>query len=97
MPRSFSGMGLRLLDVEKSVSSDYWVNSRIGVLNTPGAVGVFENGVGSFLADDTDGALPIKVRGVWDRITPTSCRWYQAISRDGGTVWQEDWFMDWVE
>jgi hypothetical protein len=94
--RGFSGMGLRLLDVENRVWADYWVNGRSGVLTPPGALGVFENGVGTFLADDLDGEAPIKVRGVWDRITPRSCRWHQAISRDGGTTWQENWFMDWV-
>jgi hypothetical protein len=52
--------------------------------------------VGTFIADDADDGQPIKVRGVWDRITPTSCRWHQAVSRDGGKVWEENWFMDWV-
>lgn len=59
-------------------------------------VGAFENGVGTFTADDMDNDLPIKVKGVWDRITPESCRWYQVISRDGGKTWQENWLMDWT-
>lgn len=58
--------------------------------------GTFENAIGTFTADDKDGDTPIKVKGVWDRITPTSCRWWQAISRDGGATWQENWFMDWT-
>ena len=33
-------------------------------------------------------ALAVKVRGVWDYITPTSCRWRQAVSRDGGEAWK---------
>jgi len=94
--RDFSGMGLRLLDLEKRVWSDYWVNARSGVLGSEGVPGSFENGVGTFLADDMDGDRPIKVRGVWDRITPTSCRWHQAISRDGGKEWEENWLMDWL-
>jgi hypothetical protein len=94
--RGFSGMGLRLLDVEKSLWSDYWVNGKSGVLTTPGMTGGFEGGVGTFLADDMDGTRPIKVRGVWDRITPRSCRWHQAISYDGGKTWEGNWFMDWV-
>jgi hypothetical protein len=94
--RDFSGMGLRLLDVEKRVWNDFWVNARSGVLTTPGLTGVFENGVGTFEADDKDGDKPIKVRGVWDRITKASCRWYQTASRDGGKTWEESWFMDWV-
>jgi len=94
--RKFSGMGLRLLDVEKHVWSDFWVNSQSGVITTPGLPGGFKDGVGIFEADDVDGEKPIKVRGVWDRITPTSCRWYQAISRDDGKTWVETWLMDWV-
>jgi hypothetical protein len=94
--RNFMGMGLRLLDVEKHVWADHWVNARSGVLGCPGMAGAFENGAGIFVADDVDGDAPIKVRGVWDRITPTSCRWHQAVSRDGGKTWEENWFMDWM-
>ncbi len=94
--RKFSGMGLRLLDIEKSLWSDFWVNARSGVLTTPGTTGSFEDGEGIFIVDDVDGDQPIKIRGVWDRITQTSCRWHQGISRDGGKTWQEDWLMDWV-
>lgn len=93
--RSFSGMGLRLLDIQKGVWNDFWVNGKSGVLTTPGQTGTFENGVGVFAADDTDGDKPIKVKGVWDRITPRSCRWWQAVSWDGGATWEENWFMDW--
>ena len=94
--RQFSGMGLRLLDVKEQVWSDFWVNAKSGVLTTPGMTGGFESGVGSFIADDMDGDQPIRVRGVWDRITPTSCRWHQAVSRDGGQTWEGQWFMDWT-
>ncbi len=94
--RNFSGMGLRLLDIEKRIWSDYWVNGKSGVLTTPGMTGSFENGAGIFIADDMDGETPIKARGIWDRITPKSCRWHQATSKDGGKTWEENWLMDWV-
>lgn len=93
--RDFSGTGIRLLDVKKQLWNDYWVNGKSGVLTTPGQTGVFENGVGTFGADDADEGKPIKVRGVWDRITPNSCRWFQGVSRDGGKTWEDNWFMDW--
>lgn len=93
--REFCGMGLRLLDVKNGVWSDFWVNGRSGVLTTPGMTGHFADGAGVFEADDKDGETPIRVRGVWDRITPTSCRWHQAVSRDGGKTWEANWFMDW--
>ena len=46
-------------------------------------------------ADDVDGDRPVLLRGVWDRITPRSCRWHQAVSRDGGETWEPNWFMEW--
>lgn len=94
--RNFAGMGVRVLDAEKRIWSDHWVNARVGVLGTPGLTGVFENGVGTFTADDKDGDQPIIVRGVWDRITKTGCRWHQAVSRDAGRTWAESWWMDWT-
>lgn len=94
--RNFSGMGLRLLDVEKRVWSDFWVNAKSGVLAAPGMPGHFIDGAGVFVADDMDGDKPIKVRGLWDRITPTSCRWSQALSYDDGKTWQDTWRMDWT-
>ncbi len=94
--RDFAGMGLRLLDVEKKVWSDFWVNARSGVLSTPGMTGEFRDGVGTFMAEDRDGDQPIIARGVWDRIAPRSCRWYQSVSRDDGKTWEDNWFMDWT-
>lgn len=94
--RNFSGMGLRLLDVENKVWNDFWVNAKSGVLTTPGQTGGFDNGVGTFAADDTDDGKPIKVKGVWDQITPNSCRWWQAVSWDDGKTWEQNWVMEWT-
>ena len=94
--RNFSGMGLRLLDVERRLWADHWVNARSGVLTPPPAWGSFVAGVGTWDSDDSDDAGPVIFRGVWDQITPTSCRWYQAASRDGGKSWQESWVMHWT-
>jgi hypothetical protein len=94
--RNFSGMGLRLLDVERKLWADHWVNAKSGVLTPPPSWGSFVDGVGTWDSDDKDGDTPVIYRGVWDRITPTSCRWYQASSRDGGKSWQESWVMHWA-
>jgi hypothetical protein len=93
--RNFSGMGLRLLDLPRKLWADYWVNAKSGVLTPPPSWGSFENGVGLWDSDGKDGEQAIIVRGAWDMITPTSCRWYQASSRDGGKSWQESWVMHW--
>ncbi len=94
--RNFAGMGLRLLDVEKRVWSDYWVNAKSGVLGGEGVKGSFENGAGIFVSDDTDNGAPVKYAGIWDRISPAACRWRQAASRDGGKTWDQSWIMDWT-
>ncbi len=93
--RNFSGIGLRLYDAAAGVWNDHWINGQQRTVNSP-MPGTFENGVGTFLSDDEDNGRPIKARGVWDRITPTSCRWFQGTSRDGGATWEDSWFMDWT-
>jgi hypothetical protein len=91
------GLGIRLLDVSRGVWSDYWTTNGSGLVVPPPMHGEFKNGVGTFIAtDDRDGEIPIWSRGVWDRITPTGCRWHQAFSRDGGKTWEDNWFMDWT-
>ena len=92
--RSFNGMGLRVLDVERKVWADHWVNSGDGIVN-PASWGSFVNGVGSFDAAELEGGKPVTARGAWDQITPGSCRWRQSVSRDGGKTWEENWIMDW--
>ncbi len=94
--RDFSGLGLRLLNPKTHLWDDYWVNGKERAFDgSPGLTGAFANGVGTFTAADSDNPSTI-YRGVWDRITPTSHRWRQGVSRDGGTTWSEDWFMEWV-
>lgn len=95
--RDFSGLGIRLLDSKTRLWNDYWVNGKDRMLDGgPGLTGGFSGGVGTFTADDTDNGTPITVRGVWDRITPTSHRWRQGATRDGGKTWTDNWFMDWT-
>lgn len=94
--RDFAGMGLRLLDVDKKLWNDFWVNARSGALAPPGLTGHFVEGVGVFIAEDSDDGKPILVRGVWDRIADGRCRWHQSVSRDAGKTWDYNWFMDWT-
>ena len=71
------------------------------MLTPPGMPGSFEEGgadarEGRSFADETDEqGKSMLVRGVWDRITATGCRWHQAVSRDGGRSWETHWLMDW--
>lgn len=93
--RQFSGMGLRILDIEKKLWSDFWVNSKSGVLTAPGVTGGFKNGVGIFNSEEVEQEKTILARGMWDNISRDTCRWQQAVSTDGGQSWQDNWIMDW--
>lgn len=95
--RDFTGMGVRLIDVENGVWSDVWVNAKSGVLRGPGMMGGFVNGEGWFVADEMDGDKPIKVRGIWESITGSAHGWRQSVSRDGGATWEDNWLMDWTK
>jgi hypothetical protein len=94
--RGFAGMGLRLFDSGAQHWNDFWVNAQSGVLTPPGMPGGFVDGVGTFQCDEIDGDQPIQVRGVWDEVTPHSCRWQQAVSRDNGRTWNLNWSMRWT-
>eukprot|EP01036_Dinobryon_divergens_P052632 gene52632-70363_t len=91
--RNFAGMGLRLLDREKHVWIDHWVNAKGGVLTLPGTAGGFVDGAGIFVSEDRDDGRVVIAKGVWDQITLTSCRWTQTMSHDGGKTWIEEWAM----
>ena len=94
--RSFFGMGLRLLDQTTKVWSDHWVNKNSGVVTTPGQLGGFVNGVGTWSSTWTDDAgVEWVSEGIWDEITPNSTRWRQRVSRDNGATWEETWIMHW--
>lgn len=93
--RDFSGLGLRMLDVDKQQWNDHWVNAKSGVVGAPGQVGSFENGVGLFPSNYEDGGKPMLSIAIWDCIQPGMCRWRQVYSADGGKTWDHDWVMHW--
>jgi hypothetical protein len=57
--------------------------------------GSFAGGAGTWDAEEIDDGKPVIVRGVWAEITAQSCRCRQAVSRDSGISWDENWIMHW--
>jgi hypothetical protein len=55
------------------------------------AIGEFKNGRGEFYNQETLNGKAILVRFVISDITPTSCRFEQAFSDDGGKTWEVNW------
>ena len=95
--RDFSGMGLRTLDLEQKVWTDFWVNGKQGIMGREGTPGSFEDGAGIFDSTDTENGKPVIYRGVWDRIEiGKKCSWSSLISRDNGKSWEGLWLMDWT-
>lgn len=68
--RDFSGMGLRLLDLETKVWGSCGVNAKSGTLGAAGRTGRFVAGEGIFDARDSGDGKPVTYRGAWDRIVP---------------------------
>jgi hypothetical protein len=87
----YRGVTLRAFDPETKTWAIWWLDGRFPhVLDAP-MIGRFENGVGTFYADETFRDKPIKVRFLWLNITPTSHQWEQAFSPDGGKTWETNW------
>lgn len=82
----------RRFDRETGQWSIWWHDARSGVLDPP-VTGRFEDGVGTFFAEDWLNGQPIRIRFVWSGITADSARWEQAFSADGGATWEVNWTM----
>jgi hypothetical protein len=75
----------------------WWIDSRhVGPLDPP-MVGRFENGTGTFYADDTLNGKPIRVRFLWTKVTSDTPHWEQAFSDDEGKSWETNWTMDFTK
>ncbi|MFJ5994997.1 hypothetical protein [Streptomyces sp. NPDC092370] len=96
MPRlSAKGATLRLFDPDTERWSLNWASSLTGTLFPP-VFGRFENGRGEFHGDDTHDGKEVRVRFLWSGVSPTSARWEQAFSVDGGETWLTNWIMEFI-
>lgn len=89
------GVALRAYDSKTGQWAIWWLDSRYpsGAMDPP-AVGAFHDGVGTFYSDSTVNGVTTRARLIWSHITPTSARWEQALSTDGGKTWETNWIMD---
>lgn len=85
------GVSVRTFDPAKGTWSIYWIG-KSGRLEPP-VHGRFEQGIGTFLGKEVLEGQPIEVEYRWSGITPTSARWEQAFSNDGGQTWETNWVM----
>ena len=90
----FRAIALRSFDASTSQWRIWWLDGRFpDRLDVP-VVGRFENGVGTFLANDVLDGRPITVRFLWSRVDADRLRWEQAFSPDDGATWETNWTMD---
>jgi hypothetical protein len=90
------GIGLRTFDPQARNWSSWWLDGR-----DPGAIGaplrgMFREGIGTFIGEDTLAGRPITTRVKWSRITARSARWEQAASADSGKTWETNWISDFI-
>jgi hypothetical protein len=90
--KPIEGMSVRIFDPQTRLWSIYWADNRVCRLLPP-VVGRIENGRGEFYGDDVCNGQPVRVVFHWTDITPTSTRWEQAFSPDGGATWESNWIM----
>ncbi|HJR72980.1 MAG TPA: hypothetical protein VJ806_05005 [Luteimonas sp.] len=87
----YRGVSLRDFDPKTRTWAIWWLDSRVPHKIDVPVIGRFENGVGTFLADDTFEGRPIRMRFLWSKITARSRYWEQAFSPDGGKTWETNW------
>ena len=90
---SYRALSIRAFDAARRQWSIWWLDSREAAIGRP-VHGQFEDGVGTFLGDDTWQDRPVRVRFLWSGITEQSARWEQAFSADGGATFETNWVMD---
>lgn len=92
---AYRAVALRSYDSKTAQWAIWWLDGRYpsGPLGPP-VKGRFENGIGSFYADYMQDGKPMRGRFLWSNITPTSARWEQSSSSDGGKTWEANWIMN---
>jgi len=85
------GLTLRLYNAQTRQWNITWANGRNGMLDRATMFGGFTDGRGEFFGQDSLDGRAILVRFVFSDITPTSFRFEQAFSADGGTSWEVNW------
>lgn len=91
---TYRALAIRAFDPVLGTWAIWWLDDRAPHNLDAPVIGGFENGVGTFLADDTLEGAPVKLRFLWLKTDTDTPRWEQALSTDGGETWETNWTMD---
>jgi hypothetical protein len=89
-PPSIEGLSLRLYNPDSHQWSLNFASSAGGSLGVP-TVGEFKDGRGEFYDQEAINGRMIWVRNIWSDITPTSGRFEQSFSDNGGKTCEVNW------
>lgn len=87
--KGVTGLFLYAFDVEKRQWTLYWIDPKVGRLESP-LVGGFNGSRGEFYGEDVDDGRPVKVRYSWIVKDRDHARWEQAFSFDNRS-WETNW------
>lgn len=83
---------LRAFDPRTKKWAIWWLDARNPHASLdPPMVGTFDDGVGTFYAEDTFKGRPIRARFLWTKTNTSSPHWEQAFSLDEGKTWEINW------
>jgi hypothetical protein len=89
----YRAASLRSFDPQTKRWAIWWLDARSPhSLDVP-VVGGFDNGVGTFYADDVLNGQAIRVRFRWTQTHTATPVWDQAFSADAGQTWESNWTM----
>jgi hypothetical protein len=91
---AYRGVSLRCFDPALGKWAIWWLDARTPHTIEVPVIGGFENGIGTFTCADTLRGRPITVRYLLTPLTPTTRRWEQAFSPDGGQTWETNWITN---
>jgi hypothetical protein len=87
--KGVTGLFLYAFDVERRQWTLYWIDPKVGRLESP-LVGGFNGSLGEFYGEDVEDGRPVKVRYSWFVKDRDHARWEQAFSFDNRS-WETNW------
>lgn len=91
---SYRAVALRSFEPATQTWAIWWLNGRAPHRLDVPVIGRFEDGIGTFFADEWINDLTVRLRFLWLRTDTAIPRWEQAMSTDEGCVSETNWTMD---